>query len=311
MVASEICKLAISNEGEVIQKKIDVNARKIPLRDIRKEALTRNKSFLKIKDDNYYTQLNREEIKSELQKIHEEVSDDVDEMRSSLKKYQCQRHWLLWHDHSTLANYGHMLFCVRELYDPAIHFTRQEMVDKTGKDIEIQATIEEPQLYILGQSRSTVEDQMKFVPTRQEDLRDLRNPVLTDCGVEVCDIMRFMNGDNPAAEMEDGTQHGGNYGCPGCDGNINSSHDLEYSLQRRYKTLSAKKTLILSGPAGRKGFHPFKDMKVEELRVEQGEIVMKGTKKICKRDYQSCWGEQQDFLHFCTAMKTLMSQSKN
>ena len=83
---------------------------------------------MKIKDDNYYTQLNREEIKSELQKIHEEVSDNVDEMRSSLKKYQRQRHWLLWHDHSTLANYGHMLFCVRELYDPAIHFTRQEMV---------------------------------------------------------------------------------------------------------------------------------------------------------------------------------------
>ena len=240
MVASEICKLAISNEGEVIQKKIDVNARKIPLRDIRKEALTRNKSFLKIKDDNYYTQLNREEIKSELQKIHEEASDVVDEMRSSLKKYQRQRHWLLWHDHSTLANYGHKLFCVRELYDPAIHFTRQEMVDKTGKDIDIQATIEEPQLYILGQSRSTVEDQMKFVPTRQEDLRDLRNPVLTDSGVEVCDITRFMNGDNPAAEMEDGTQHGGNYGCPGCDGNINSSHDLEYCFQRRYKTLSAK-----------------------------------------------------------------------
>jgi len=26
--------------------------------------------------------------------------------------------------------------------------------------------------------------------------------------------------------------------------------------------------LILSGPAGRKGFHPFKDMKFEELRVE-------------------------------------------
>jgi len=68
------------------------------------------------------------------------------------------------------------------------------MIDKTGKDIDIQATIEEPQLYIQGQSRSTVEDQMKFVPTRQEDLRDLRNPVLTNCGIEVCDIMRFMNG---------------------------------------------------------------------------------------------------------------------
>lgn len=77
--------------------------------------------------------------------------------------------------------------------------------------------------------------------------------------------MRFMIGDNPAAEMEDGTQHEGNYGCPGCDGNINSSHDLEYSLQRRYKTLSAKKTLFSLGLLEKKDFHPFKDMKVEEL----------------------------------------------
>lgn len=92
-----------------------------------------SKISVQIKDDNYYTQLNKEEI-SELQKIHEEVSDDVEEMRSSLKKYQRQRHWLLWHDHSTLANYGHMLFCVWELYDPAIHFKWQEMIDKTGKD---------------------------------------------------------------------------------------------------------------------------------------------------------------------------------
>ena len=30
-----------------------------------KEALTKNKSFLKIKDDNYYTQLNREEVISD------------------------------------------------------------------------------------------------------------------------------------------------------------------------------------------------------------------------------------------------------
>ena len=92
MVASEISKLAISNEGEVIQKKINVNARKIPFKDIRKEALTRNKSFLKTIIPNYYTQLNKEGIISELQKIHEEVSDDVEEMRSSLKKYQRHRH---------------------------------------------------------------------------------------------------------------------------------------------------------------------------------------------------------------------------
>ena len=190
-------------------------------------------------------------------------------MRNKLKEYQRQRHWLLWHDHYTIANYGHMLFCLRELYDPAIHVTRKEKLEKTGKDVDVQATVEEPQLYILAQSRSTVEDQMRFIPTRQEDLRDLKNPSITESGVEVWHVMRFINGDIPATEMEDGTQHGGNYGCPGCDGNINSSHDLAYSLQRKYKTLESKRQLVLSGPAGRKGsLHPFKDMKRNELKAE-------------------------------------------
>ena len=80
------------------------------------------------------------------------------------------------------------------------------MLDKTGKDIDVQATVEEPQLYILGQSRSTVEDQMRFIPTRQQDLRELKNPTVTESGIEVCDVMHFRNGDNPACEMEDGTQ---------------------------------------------------------------------------------------------------------
>ena len=62
VVETEISKLAISNEGEVIQKKIDVQARKIPFQDIRKEALMRNKNLLKIKDDDYYDQLTEDEL---------------------------------------------------------------------------------------------------------------------------------------------------------------------------------------------------------------------------------------------------------
>jgi len=79
------------------------------------------------------------------------------------------------------------------------------MLEKTGKDVDVQASVEEPQLYIVSQSRSTVEDQMRFVPTRQEDLRELSNPTVTESGIKVWDVMRYMNGDNPATEMEDGT----------------------------------------------------------------------------------------------------------
>ena len=143
VVETERSELAVSNDGQVIQKKIDVQARKLSFQKIRKDALTRNKDLLKIKGDSYYNQLSKEELTVGLQKIHEKISDNIDEMRNQLKKYQQQRHWLLWHNHSTLANYGHMQFCLRELYDPAIHVTRQEMLDKTGKDIDVQATVEE------------------------------------------------------------------------------------------------------------------------------------------------------------------------
>ena len=61
-----------------------------------------------------------------------------------------------------------MLFCVQELYGPAVYLTHKEARQRLGfcKEIDVQATIERPHLYILGQSKSTVEDQMQFVPTR-------------------------------------------------------------------------------------------------------------------------------------------------
>ena len=43
---------------------------------------------------------------------------------------------------------------------------------------------------------------MKFIPTRQEGLRELRYSTVTETGVDVWDIMRFMNGDNTATEFE-------------------------------------------------------------------------------------------------------------
>ena len=47
-----------------------------------------------------------------------------------------------WHDHSTLANYGQMLFCVREMYDPAFHLIPTDAKQKLGKGIDLKATTE-------------------------------------------------------------------------------------------------------------------------------------------------------------------------
>ena len=83
--------------------------------------------------------------------------------------------------------------------------------------------------------------------------------------------MRFMNGDNPAIQFEDGKQHGGHYPCVGCDGNINSSYDLEYMLPRKYKSLNEKREFVDNGPASKAdSLHPYKDLKVEDKKRVEG-----------------------------------------
>ena len=85
VVEREITKLVISQEGQVDQKKIQLRARKIPLADIRKEALSKNKELLRIKDDAYYAQLSKDEAIDELKRINEGSNEDVEEMRVRLK----------------------------------------------------------------------------------------------------------------------------------------------------------------------------------------------------------------------------------
>ena len=136
-----------------------------------------NKELLKIRSDDFYDNLSENEIRLELKKIHEDTDGGVEKMRDRLKKFQRKRHWLIWHDHSTLSNYGHMHFCLREVYDPAIHLSDDEAKTQLGKEVDVQATVEKPHLHILGHSVSSIEEQMKFVPTRQDDLRNLNQPI--------------------------------------------------------------------------------------------------------------------------------------
>ena len=228
-----------------------------------------NKELLRIHSDEVYRNLSENEIHLELQKMHEDIDGGAEQIRDRLKKFQRKRHWLVWHDHSTLSNYGHMLFCLRELYDPAIHLTNNEAKAKLGKDVDVQATVEKPHLYILGQSGSSIEEQMKFVKTRQDDLKLIRQTITTDERIEVVDEMRFMNGDNPSVQFESGNQHGGHKGCSGCDGDLNLSYDLEYMSRRKYLTLEERKKLVVAGREGKKGkLHPFKELNVHTLRAE-------------------------------------------
>ena len=80
---------------------------------------------MRVKPDEFYDEMPREQVVSswlnELNEYYE--SDGLTKRRKQLKTMERTRHLQIWHDHSTLANHGHILFMVSCLYDPAVHLT--------------------------------------------------------------------------------------------------------------------------------------------------------------------------------------------
>ena len=225
------------------------------------------KKFLRLRSDEEYEMLSAVDVKERLLSLNEmDTSGPPNNLRQQLKEVERTRHWLVWHDHAGIASIGLLLFLLREIYDPAIHLTTEEFMAKNNysKKVDVQAEVEQPQLYMMGVCGSSDADQMLFVPTRQECLKGLSTPFQIR-GITITDKMRFMNGDNPSVEFEDGTQKGGHQGCVGCDGDMRSSYDFQYMSHRKYRSLEEKQNLVLAGPEGRKGrLYPFKNLKVQQ-----------------------------------------------
>lgn len=128
-----------------------------------------------------------------------------------------------------------MLFLVREVYDdPAIHLTSKEYMERDGgKEVDVQSTMKAPHLCMLGASRVKESYQLAFVPTQREGLKELQvtevpGPDETASSVIVTQKMRFLNGDNPSDDFEDGTQQGGHFGCSGCGGDMRWDYEYHY-----------------------------------------------------------------------------------
>lgn len=290
-------KLVITKDGKIERKITTLTARKYPLKQIRERTLKENYTYLKTRKDEEYDNMGREEICLKLNELNEYTEEEtglaVDKLRARLKKIERTRHWLLWHDHSTISSTGFMLFLVRELYDPAIHLTDKEHQEKKGlnRAVSVQSKIERPHLYMMGASRSTDSDQLLFIPTRRECLLSFSQGEKHEDGTIIHNVMRFMNGDNPAVELEDGTQKGGHRGCAGCDADIRWSTDLELMARENYVTLEEKQKRVLAGEFGDKGYiYPFKNLKAPDLRKEldaRGEE----TEGINAKQLQSCLTE--------------------
>lgn len=71
--------------------------------------------------------------------------------------------------------------------------------------------METPYIYLLARSGAAVKDQILYVPTRLEDLKEMDVSVSLQDGTEYTDTMRFFSGDTPARQLEAGQQCGGTF----------------------------------------------------------------------------------------------------
>ena len=209
---------------------VEVSARKFSLLKIREKLLIKHQEMKLIRDqpDEYFDTLSAEQVKLRLKELHHTFSpcNSTEELREELKVISRQRHFKMWHDHSTISGHGHFLVLVAPIFDPAFYYTTDEVHTLYGADIDVPSVVEKPEIHILARSRSTAGDQATFNETRRECLMELSTELTTETGVPVKDCLRYFHADGPAAQFEAGNKLGGHFCCVQCGATSDRFDDM-------------------------------------------------------------------------------------
>jgi len=226
-------KLTLDSNGTLKKECFTVSGRKIPLLEIRKNLLPEHEEMGLVRDHSeaHYEAMTYKELEIRLKEIGEfkEQPDGEttrEELVNTLKHWERTRHLMIWSDHSSVMNHGHILLMVNAIYDPAFYYTSKEL---GGKDV--QEMVEKPQIYLMARCRDTIEDQLLYSDTRLEDIQQLSTKITSSHKVFINDICRMFHGDHPSQEVESGEQLGANFGCCGCTMSSTQYYDHIASLR--------------------------------------------------------------------------------
>ena len=126
-------KIIIGKDGKVQEMDYTVCGRKIPLNIIRQQIFEKHFKLGLIRP-------------SEENTIH--------------------RHLLVWADHASVLNTGHLLFTIRVIFTPKVFYTDSEMLASTGIVHDVQEIVETPAIYILGQTTDSLSEKLSYTETR-------------------------------------------------------------------------------------------------------------------------------------------------
>ena len=224
-IVPQIMKRKVLRNNVVVNDEYVVQGRKVRFNYIRSSLLQRHEGFLRLRKDEEYDDMSRDEIILGLRRINEyEISDintNTTLLLGRLKGFERKRHTCVWHDTSPIRNHSHLLITINCCYE-----------EKLKKYVDVQACVEDPVWYILGRCPPS-ENKFMCCQIRLEDINKLKNDIKIN-GIEITDEMSFFKGDGRASQFEAGHQKGGNYFCWVCELEADNCSDFVYSSSRPY-----------------------------------------------------------------------------
>ena len=180
-------------------KVIQAHSCKFSLVDIRKHLLNKHQHLMRLHSNDEMATMTRERILELLHLVNgsEHTDYSTDELREILTHNERSRSLWVWHDHSSLVSHGIIAVMIGIMYDPIVFLSESESPS-------IQEFVEEGEIHFVVHGTSSLSDQLAIVPERVAELEGLSEPVRTENGIQVVDILRFFKGDRPAAEFESG-----------------------------------------------------------------------------------------------------------
>ena len=220
--------------GKTYKEEVHISGRKTDFESIHTDMYNQHKKFMRLRSNNDYSKISREDTIKQLRKINEfDVTDfhkNTNILKNKLKKTERTRNLMFWHDGSTISNHSHILAMVSCLYDPAIFLTDEEYSKSNSVLANIHAVVEKPFLDILVCSPST-DQQLLYSDERLADILKIKKPIQTPDGIPICNTVRAFKGDHPASQFEAGQQKGENYAFHGCCINPHCKKSIPHSFK--------------------------------------------------------------------------------
>lgn len=272
--------------GKMTPQDTFIKARKVPLSQIRQKLLLKHTKYMRLTPTATVSAMTVTELKERLHGLHYLDLDVMshDQLCQLLLTSERSRALCMLHDHATILKWGFIMITVHVIYDPLVFYTDREYLNQHPEaTINIQAEVEQPEVYLLSLGSSSAEDQAALVGDRINCLLGLSAPVTTETGIEVSDTLRFFTADHPAAQFEQGTKQGGNYKCGACGCKETLFSDQAHSLIHSWRSLKELQAVATGGTLGRHDgkLQPFENLRVRELKreLEERGVEIKGMLK--------------------------------